>query len=461
MNTSLQVEGQLWQMIRLVQYQRISRMVIRALWFFGIAYFLMMCIGILASWDDKDKYALWIGLVFSLVPLVTFFTSKRSMESFLWVLDRRLGLKEQISAAWQTLKNKENNPFVDLLHQDVHVLLKNIYLNIRAKGWYLTNDGIMLVCAVILVYCVLSFSALRPELSDSYQSLPPLPPMNSEPTHEDIFPEGIISFYKNELSSTPKDDDKSVEESLLEARQLEQTLKEVGKKLSEQALTLSLGEALQKSDVEQAASIVEMLADNVNLLDKDTQQQIAQLLQEASQPFQQIGQQEIAKHLEEATNAMKGGPEKTPKIKEGLKQIANDLKAMRPTLEKAQQSPSSNEEGSPAEKGEKNQASGTGSEMADMNVSVESSEAEPVSRLSGEGKEVMLESAFPSNDDEGNISNPNTAQPNKNISKENVSYSLDVVLQGDDVIIQSVMSPYYYPWKWQDEITRYFERNKE
>jgi hypothetical protein len=268
----------------------------------------------------------------------------------------------------------------------------------------------------------------------------------------------MLSYYENEGGD--ENNDNSSNEEQKKAQQLKSALEEVGQVFSKDMFTQQFGEALKNAQMEQAAQIMEMLANNTGLLSNEMKTRIGEYLQEAKKPFEKIGEEEIVKHLDEATKALSEEAQNNSggqQLQEKLNELAKDLRDMAPSLEQARSSAGEQQSELKAG-GEKLIASGTGSEAAEVKVSLQQELSEAVERLSGEGNEVIFGDQEKITEENKNVFNPNVKPPKENAADASVLSPLSVVHQGDRAIIRNSIAPNYFSWVWRDEIAKYFER---
>ena len=453
------VERQVKSIYQLVQIQRALRLFLKSAWIILLLYSGLTLAIIAAGQHQLEKYLFGLGLLLIILQPMLYFFSKRELANFVWLLDRRLELKEQVSAAWQSLHKEDNRPFVVLLFEDVSRLLTSVYQNIRIKGWYVQKDLLLVLILGIVAFCVSMYSSLSIEsVLPSDQSIAALPPLQEEPSFEDVFPKGMLSYYENEEVDENNDNGNNKDQQ--KAQQLKAALEEAGAVFSKDAFTQNFGEALQNAQMEQAAQMLEMLANNAGLLSNEMKTQMGEYLQEAKKPFEKIGEEQIVKDLDEATKALSQEAQNSngsQEVKDKLNELAKDLRDMAPSLEKAQSSDTVQKSEPKAGSG-KLIASGTGSETAEVKVSVQQELSEAVDRLSGEGNEVVFGDQEKGNEENKNIFNPNAKPPKENVADASVLSPLSVVRQGDQVIIRNNITPNYFSWTWRDEIAKYFER---
>jgi hypothetical protein len=154
------VERQIKSIYRLVQFQRSLRLLLRSAWIILLVYSGCMLIIIATGQHQVEKYLLGLGLLLIIFIPMLYFFSKRKLSDFVWLLDRRLGLKEQVSAAWEALDNQASHPVAVLLFEDVSRLLTNAYQSVRNKGWYIQKDLLLALIFGIIAFCISIYSSL-------------------------------------------------------------------------------------------------------------------------------------------------------------------------------------------------------------------------------------------------------------------------------------------------------------
>ena len=177
--------------IRLLVFtQRAARLSLRALWSGAAGYLLGWGLHVVWGWlPDRGTWFL-IGILLAVVNIAGIIYPHSKYKDFMWQLDRRLGLKEQVSAAWEVVNSEETEQVQDLLLADVIRLLPQVREHIARRGWFLQRDieASIMVLILYIIMVLITLSSL-PELPQAKADL--LPPLGEDPTAAEIFPSGI------------------------------------------------------------------------------------------------------------------------------------------------------------------------------------------------------------------------------------------------------------------------------
>jgi hypothetical protein len=308
---------------------------------------------------------------------------------------------------------------------------------------------IALLIVAVLGGSVLFTSQFKPYSPESIQAQPQrVPALSQEPRQEEVFPSGPLGLNEQQQDSqsplggdqTGSGEGQGSQQGALtpeQAAAMMEALREMGEQLSGDASTFELGEALQELDLDQAASALENLADQVDDLSDQTQEMLADAMQEGSD---QTGESQLSEDLENAAEALReqageqsGEGESSESdgqsgsAEDQLDQVAQDLREM-------------GADGSTPGMG----AGNSGGTMQ--------GQAEPAGRLQGEGDTFELEV------ENSSASGILTASPPRQPGSSTASGSLDAVLPGGEEGSRSPIIPNYYLWKWRDVVREYFQR---
>jgi hypothetical protein len=188
----------------LVFFQRATRLGLRATWL-GIAFYLLArVVNIRYGWLPESWKWLLIGALFALLPLgrIVFAWPTRSRLS--WNLDRRLGLKEQVSTASNAAIQPAPGALESHLIADAGELLATRRGSIIKRGWFIGGE----VVSVLIVLTLLSIVIIADQQARNLQ-LPhglantgiTIPPMAEEPSLKDVFPDGVLGLQSTRIGA--------------------------------------------------------------------------------------------------------------------------------------------------------------------------------------------------------------------------------------------------------------------
>jgi hypothetical protein len=441
----------------IVWSQRGVRLILRAAWT-GAAVFLLGW-GVDSLWGILPDVRLWTiaGSVVGSISIIRVFLPWPRIARLAWSLDRRMGLKEQISAAWLVVVENSGGQIPELLVQDAANLLTQIRSRIALRGWSLAREFVSLVIVGVLLWLVFWGQATSSPIQLSIAQTQQLPQLGEDPTTEQIFPSGIPGLQA-EAPRSPGDGQQSVENQgpgeadtqLARLNALKSALKNLGKRLSQQTVSYGTSQALQQGDLDRAADELEMLADKVPGLSEDAKDQLALSLKEASdevkqnqQPAMQ-SQHALPGDLQAASKALEEGDDLT--VKKSLDLVAEDFRSLSDQISRLV-GLQDNENGDPMTDSENNLG---GSGASSAGASRDSAEPLPISRLQGENDTLEI-GEF--GDQSGFLSPGKPTSPEGTSTFGGVYDSMSV---GDQSVISSILSPYYYPWMWRDVVSTYF-----
>ncbi len=437
------LKSSLPQLRAILLTQRTLRLLLRAAW--------TGCVGYLIAWGINDLYGTvpdfraWVafGLLLALPSLLALFRPLR-MTSLAWNLDRRFELREQLSTAWQTTQQPEQTRISTLLLTDAETLLPPQRARILRRGWFLARDLTALLVVAALLFTINAFTQantpyapapLRPSLD--------LPPLAEAPTYDDLFPSGIPGLTE------PPATDPNPSEPLTpdQASTLDDLLSELGETLSENPETAPAGEALQQGDLAEAASEIERLADELDSLPEEARQNAQDAFQRAAEQAEQAGQEDLAEALQQAANGMTAPDSNNLEAAEALDDLAGEFRQLEnqfasigqagdqdpATAPSANDQPGDNQGGTAA-------GTGTGGE----------GQPEPLERLEGEGQTTEIEG----DDTPSGLLAPGEATGDPTPGGGPIIASGEE--QGDTTLIESILTPYTYFWRWRDVVSKYF-----
>ncbi|MFQ5615789.1 MAG: hypothetical protein ACE5GO_04920 [Anaerolineales bacterium] len=438
----------LTQIRALIFTQRAARLLLRAAWT-GLAGCLIGW-GVYTLFGVPENTAYWIvlGAVFAAPSLLAIFHPLR-MARLVWEMDRRLGLREQVSAAWQVSRDERGKSRIaSRLIEDVVTLLPGQRSRILRRGWFLGRDLESALIIITLLVTILWFGAFNVTLALPESAPLELPPLDQPPTSEDVFPSGIPGVTNPpEADQAGNDAAPGADASPGEIGTLDNILTGLGEALSGHPETAEAGEALQQGDLEGAAAAIERIADQVDLLPEDARQNAQQALRKAAQQAREAGQDELAGTLERAAQALQN-PNSTVTAN-ALDELANELRELGEVFAAMGQPGDDDPGDSPPDNSPQVGSSEGGSGAS---AGADSGKPEPLIRLEGEGEEFEVEGG----DEPSGLLTPGepsgeVAPPTGGIPSVAGGGS-----PGDTGIINSILTPYSFPWRWRDVVSDYF-----
>jgi hypothetical protein len=425
--------------------QRTLRLLLRAAWT-GLA-------GYLLGWGLHDLYGTfpnsqtWLafGLALALPSLITLLRPL-PMPHLAWNLDRRFALREQLSAAWQYETQTSSSPLVQSLLTDAETLLPPQRTRILRRGWFLTRDLTAALIVATLFVTVNAFSQANTPL-DPAPTLSPLalPPLAEAPTYEDLFPSGIPG-----LTETPPDPNQPDPLTPEQATPLDDLLSDLGEALSENPETAPAGEALQQGDLAQAASEIEQLADTLEGLPSEARENAEDALRAAADQAQQAGEEDLADALEQAANGLEAPESNNLEAAEALDELASEFRKLEDQFAALGQA-GDQEPADESSNGEQPTQEGTGGSAAGTGNNSEETQPEPLERLEGEGQTVELA---------GDETPSGLLTPGEASDVPATGDTGPIIASSDGLgetdLINSILAPYSFPWRWRDVVSKYF-----
>jgi len=434
----------LYRLRALLLTQRTLRLLLRAGWT-GFA-------GYLIGWGINDLYGvlpdsrLWLalGLALTLPSLLSIFRPLR-MSHLAWNLDRRFELREQLSAAWQTSQQSESNRLTFLLVEDANTLLPAQRARILRKGWFLSRDLLAALIVVALFFTVNIFTAANTTLVVPYSSPLDLPPLAEAPTYDDLFPSGIPGLTQSPGNDPGQSDPITPDQ----ASNLNDILSELGDALGENPETAPTGEALQQGDLEEAAAEIERLADELDSLPEEARENAQDALQHAAEQAEQSGQDDLADALQQAADGLDAPTANNLEAAEALDDLAGEFRKLEDQFASMGQGGDQEPTTEPSE-GEQQANNSEGGSAAGTGNGSEG-QTEPIDRIEGEGQTVEIEG-----DD-----TPSGLLIPGDTSGTPISGDGGTVIIGgggpeDTSPINSILTPYNFPWRWRDVVSKYF-----
>ena len=430
----------LWSIFFLLWFQRAVRLALRAAW--------LMAGGLLAGWGlhqlwgwlPDPNHWLLLGTVPAGLSLLAILLPLPHPGRLAWRLDRLYGFDEQVSTAWQFHK-QQGNKMVSLLAADAASLLPRTFRRVLWRGWGLTGDLISVLTVAVLYVLVFGASwGWNVAPAESLQvERAPLPPPGQDPAAEEVLPSGIPGLETQTAAAANsmtgggegettgnRDDAEQGERSAAG----DAILRELGQALSQDAATYAAGQALEDGDLEAAATETELMGDQLENMDSQTQLTTSAQIRQAGARLEESGseaEQALAEDLQQLGSSMATGQEGN--IQEDLEAVAEDLRELA-QLPLASSGPG-----------------GGGASSAGTAPSGQG-DTQPLERIAGEGDTLSITSE---NEGEGSLM---LGDPGRR-GEETVSGSQDRAI-GSSATGRGVLTPYHFPWKWRDVVSQYF-----
>ena len=423
----------------LVWFQRSLRLALRAAWLGLSGYLMAWCFSALTGLLNETRFWWLIGLLFGIIPLVRLGFAWPPLHRLVWSVDRKMGLKEQVSTALAVLDESQQGALAAGLVEDAGALLPGVQRRVLRRGWFIGRDLLSLVIVGALAVAVnlnasLSFPAAAPE-TIQVAALPALP---GEPSLAEVVPGNVPGLAPTDAQKAGQPNKNTSQSGMSAAniQSMSDALQKIGAPLSGQAETKPLADALQALDLKQAAAEMQKLANQANTLSQPAKDQLAQAMQSAAPALDQAGLKGLAADLQASATTLKD-PSGTTPLKDNLNKTAGDLSAL--AAELAGQSPQGQQGNTPGQ----GAGSGVAGEIPQKGNPI-------AARLGGEGNNFEI---------------PNGASAQSGLLVAGApsgspvgtaSGALDLSGAGGDTVT-SLLEPYYYPWIYQNVVSRYFQ----
>jgi hypothetical protein len=433
----------------LVIAQRTLRLLVRAAWL-GLSGFLIAWgLDTLYGWFPGQTAWAAAGLLFALPALAAILRPLR-LERLAWRMDRLLGLREQVTTALGVSKDPEpQTPVAAVLLADVEGRFAGIRSRIADRGWDLARDLEALAVVLLLLGTIIASHRSGTLFSPVETTPVGLPSLDQPPGFTDIFPSGIPGLTgappggeqgnPGSGPAGPGDEDLGA---------LNNILSDLGDALSEHPETADIGEALQNGDLEGAAAAIERTADNVDLLPEDARQNMQESLQQAAQQARDAGQDDLADDLEAAAQALENPDPNNPLAADALDELAEGLRDLGEAFASMGQGSDQDGDGiqDGPDVGSSSGESGSGSGAGTQGL------PEPLARLEGEGEDFSIEGG----DNPSGLLQPSGSPGTPVTTTGGTTSSGSGSGSGSTEPINSVLTPYSFPWNWRDVVSDYF-----
>ena len=457
--------------------QRSLRLLVRSTWLGLGGYLLARSLSTYWALLADPAIWKWVGIAFALPALIGVILSRPTRLKLVWSIDRHLGLSEQVSTAWEVLKQKSAGQVALLLVSDVQAILPQVHKRILLHGWFLTRDLIALALVGVLALCTSFASSQTSFLPTQPGSIERLPPLGEDPRAAEIFPTGLSKLspeqQNKEQGGQPGGGGKQPENqpNTGQGKQgntpgsgdpqgIQEAVRQLGEQLSQQAATYELGQALQNMDLAKAASEMENLADQADSLSKETREQLSEAMQQA------------ADQLEPSMD------ETQPPLPQDLRSAADELKPPEPsgtggagaTPTPSASTPAGGEQPGNGESGEataSDKLDQLAQDMRQMDQQMQTG-LSGGSSLSGPGDSALMSepAARLEGGSDQDFKIQVTAQPSGWLSPSQAqqtgagaaSGAINASQTGSQTSVGGTIYPVYYPWNWLYAVAAYFQR---
>ncbi len=434
----------------LVFTQRAARLLLRAAWTWLAGYLMGWGVYTLWSWLPLTVYWFALGAALAAPALIAIFRPLRTRR-LAWQVDRHLEAREQVTTALHLAEgDRDHNRVEDLLIEDAASLLRGFLPRTLRLGWWLQRDAEALGVVLGLLAAII----LVGNITGNIRSLAlggagiGLPGLASAPSYDDVFPSGIPGL-SDPLVGDPEGNAASGSGGMTpeEIAAIDNILSDLGEALSEHPETAEAGEALQDGDLEGAAAAIERTADNVDLLPEEARQNMQEALQQAAQQARAAGQEELAEDLERAAAALESTDPNDPLTADALDELADGLRELGETFGAMAQAGEPETLGPPDNAPQVGSAEGGSGSGAGQGAQ---GSPEPITRLDGQGEDFTIEgSGTP-----GGLLAPSSGGDPTGTG--GTSATVGSGSPGDTGTIDSILTPYSFPWRWLSIVSDYF-----
>jgi hypothetical protein len=433
----------------LVIAQRTVRLLVRAAWL-GLAGFLVAWgLNALYGWFPDQRHWTAAAVLFAAPPLVAAFRPLR-LGRLAWRMDRLLGLQEQVTTALRVDEvGADQTPVARTLVDEVSARSPLLHTRIAGRGWNLGRDLEALAVVVLLLGTIILSYRTGIQFSPSLADPAGLPALDRPPGFSDVFPSGIPGLTAGAPGGVEGNTGPGApgpgEEAL---NDLDNILSDLGESLSEHPETADIGEALQNGDLEGAAAAIERTADDVDLLPEDARQNLQESLQQAAQQAEEAGAEDLAEDLQAAAQALDNVDPNNPLAADALDELADSLRDLGEAF--ASMGQPGEQDGGGAQEGPE-VGSSAGESGSGSGAGVQGL-PEPLSRLEGEGEDFSIEGG----DDPSGLLQPAGSPGTPVTTTGGEAASGGGTAPGTTGPINSVLTPYSFPWNWRDVVSDYF-----
>ena len=196
---SKKLHKQIKSLYRLARLQKMLRILLRSTWIGGTGFLIGWGANALWGWFPESSTWLGMGISLAVVNFLTIFYRPVSFEQFIWNLDRKMGLNEQLSAACEIDSVDVGSINTQLSDESLN-LIPDLRKRVFRKGWRLRGEVESLLIVFILFFMVF-LSGLGNIPAFLPGGLGFLPGLGSDPNAEGIFPSGFPGVTPGELGT--------------------------------------------------------------------------------------------------------------------------------------------------------------------------------------------------------------------------------------------------------------------
>lgn len=307
------------RIFRTVFVQKALTVFLRSAWLGGAAY--LLCWGANRYWGWIPDQSTWVtvGVLTMVIVFLTVFLGWRLNYRFVWRLDQKYGLDQQLFTAYENLTDHrgaegEEDPGLEtLLESEAVSRLPSIRRSLTDSGWNIRNEIESTVVVLILLVLVFLLSV------GNLDRIPPgfgfglLPGLGTDPSANEVFGGGIPgnpnegdSSGESETGTSSGTGSGSIDFDPENWPEITETLEDLGEELSEEAGTSDLGEALTDQDFEQAATELGSLAEDIEDYSPESREKLAQQFLETAVELQELGEPDLSAPFSEAAESLFG-----------------------------------------------------------------------------------------------------------------------------------------------------------
>lgn len=420
-------------LLLLAWLQRAVRLFLRAAWLMVGGYLIALGSNQLWGWLPDSRTWLLAGGVPGLLALLAVFFPWPRTARLAWRLDRTYGLQEQVSTAWEVSHHEPVKPLELLLIEDAAVLLPPIIRRVWWRGWNLLSDVVSFIIVIALAAIMLGADWAITPLSPFEVEAARLPAPEQDPQAEDVFPSGIPGV---EVPAAANNSKEAGEGQGLAARSAaaDAALRDLGDALSQQPASFDAGQSLQQGDLQGAADELEFLADHLDDLSRETQEELASAFEESGQDIAEDGfpeEQQLAGDMQQLADQIRETADLT--AREQMDEVAQDLRELSEAVLETESDNAVAGAGPPTAGGPDERAG----------------DPQPFERIRGEGETISLGSE---NDSSGLLRPGSYREAGTAVA----GGAYDYQASNNSAVVSDILTPYQYPWILRHVVSEYF-----
>lgn len=299
--------------------QKAFRLILRAAWVAGAVY--LMFWGMNQLWGFFPNTVIWTVFSFltGVAIVLSLFLRRQPDNEFVWRLDQRFGLKEQVYTAYELSEGKElasgadESSITSQLAMDAAAPLPEIRRRVVNQGWNLRPE-VESALVVLILLLVVYLNSVR-----LVTQLPPggaiglLPGLGSDPSAEQVLAAGSAGSGSDAagLDQPSNSQQDPVLNDLLDLTPpdfdvISRILRNLGEALDKESATSELGESLKNQDYTGAAEEFGKLAETISQVSPRTRRELADQFLDTAVALQQASQQDISAYFQRAADALYG-----------------------------------------------------------------------------------------------------------------------------------------------------------